>query len=103
MSHIIHSQGLWEVVPSSIVGRFDIITAESSDFICLGAKREDAALLVFSSSMFALLCFWSDAVDRGAGKKELKELAQITREIIEKANDSEKMRYGSIDSKKDKA
>jgi len=98
VSKIIHTQGLWEIVPSSAVDRFDIITSESDEPICLAAKQEDAALLVFSHIMYVMLCFWVDKVKQGADKETLENLAETTLKVVAKANGEGEIRYGAVDT-----
>lgn len=95
MSEVVHTQGLWEIVPEGDF--FKIITTESNRPICTVNKHQDAALIVCASAMFTALCFAADALEREIPEDERRRLSKTLRAMIKQANgNGEETRYGAI-------
>jgi hypothetical protein len=95
MSKVIHTQGLWEIVPEG--DAFKIITTASDQIICTVNKREDAALIVCSSVMFSALCIAVETLEKETASERAKNIAKMLRKLIRQANaETEEVKYGAI-------
>ena len=95
MSKVIHTQGLWEIVPEG--DAFKIITTESDQTICTVNKREDAALIVCSSVMFSALCIAVEMLEKETASERAKNFAKTLRLLVRQANaETGEVKYGAV-------
>jgi hypothetical protein len=95
MNKIIHTQGLWELLPDH--DEFKIISTEANQEICVVRKQEDAALIVCAHVMFAALGMASDALRRDDTKENRERFANDLQKLLRQANgQGMEIRYGAI-------
>lgn len=98
MNRVAHTQGLWEMRPSTEEGLFDIYSSESERPICTNAKAEDAALLVCSHLMFFALCISAHYIRSGCEVETRGEHLGALERVIRQSNaETKSVGFGCIE------